>query len=156
MTEAEYMQMAIDTTKAGIKAGQTPFGAVIVRDGKVVAAAHNTVWRDTDPTAHGEVNAIRVAGRSLGTIDFSGSTMYTTCEPCPMCLTAIHWSRIDRVVYGATIADADAAGFSELHVDAKKLAEMGGSSLIVEQGPLRQECADLFRLWKETNKSGAY
>src|SRR4051794_29768559 len=111
MTDEKFMQVAIAKTKAGIAAGQSPFGSIIVRDGRIVAEAHNTVWRDTDPTAHAEVNAIRLASKALGTIDFTGCTLYTTCEPCPMCLTASHWARISRVVYGATIEDAEKAGF---------------------------------------------
>ena len=159
MTESDYMQRAIAKTRDGIEAGNSPFGAVVVKDGEIIACAHNTVWHDTDPTAHAEVNAIRHAARALGTIDLTGCVVYTTCEPCPMCLSAIHWAKIDRVVYGATIADAAIAGFNELTVDARKLAEMGGSKLQVEQ--LASEttckaCADLFACWKKSAKCGAY
>ncbi len=101
-----YMRLAIETAKEGIAAGQSPFGAVIVREGTVVVAAHNTVWRDTDPTAHAEVNAIRKAAARLGRIDLHDCTLFSTCEPCPMCLAATHWSKIERLVYGATIDDA--------------------------------------------------
>ena len=156
MTEADFMKLAIAKTDEGIAAGQSPFGAVIVKDGKVVAATHNTVWRTTDPTAHAEVNCIRSAAAALATIDLTGCTMFSTCEPCPMCLSAIHWSKIDRVVYGAVIADADAAGFSELHVDAKTLAAMGKSPLKVEGGLLRAECAALFTRWKEAGLCETY
>lgn len=156
MTDAEYMRLAVEKSREGIAAGQTPFGAVIVLDEKVVAAAHNTVWRDGDPTAHAEVNAIRQAAARLRRIDLAGCNMFTTCEPCPMCLAAIHWSKIDRVVYGASIADAAAYGFSELHVGAKQLAEMGGSPLRVELGPCRDECRALFDLWKKTKLSQIY
>jgi tRNA(Arg) A34 adenosine deaminase TadA len=156
MSDEELMRRAIAAARAGIAAGQTPFGAVVVRDGEVVAEAHNTVWADTDPTAHGEVNAIRQAARALKKIDLAGCEMYSTCEPCPMCLSAIHWARIDAVYYGALIADALAVGFGELCVDAKKLAAMGGSRLRVEEGPLRAECAGLFEEWKQAAKSRAY
>lgn len=156
MDEAGYMKRAIETTRAGIAAGQSPFGSVIVKDGAVVAATHNTLWRDTDPTAHAEVNCIRSAAKALGTVDLSGCTLYSTCEPCPMCLAAIHWAKIDRVVFGAAIADADAAGFSELHVPAATLAEMGGSHLTVEGGLLREECAALFDEWKRAGLCGTY
>ena len=151
MRDDEFMRLAIAKTREGIAAGQSPFGAVMVRDGEVIAAAHNTVWRDCDPSAHAEVNAIRQASQALQTIDLRGCAMYTTCEPCPMCLTAIHWAKIDRVVYGAAIADAVRAGFSELHIGAQELARMGGSPLRVEQGPLREECAALFEEWKQNN-----
>jgi tRNA(Arg) A34 adenosine deaminase TadA len=122
----------------------------------VVAATHNTVWRDGDPTAHAEVNCIRQAARVLKTIALTGCTLYSTTEPCPMCLAAIHWAKIERVVFGATIADAAEAGFCELHVGAVELARMGGSPLRVESGLLRQECAALFAEWKQAGRSQAY
>jgi guanine deaminase len=155
-SESELMSIAIAKARDGIAAGQSPFGAIIVRDGVVVASTHNTVWRDTDPTAHAEVNCVRAAASALKLIDLSGCEMYSTCEPCPMCLSAIHWSKIDRVVFGATIADAALAGFNELQVDAKVLAEMGKSTLKVESGLLRAECALLFDLWKKTGLCGTY
>jgi tRNA(Arg) A34 adenosine deaminase TadA len=116
VTDAEFLRLAIGAAREGIASGQSPFGSAIVRGGTVVAVAHNTVWRDTDPTAHAEINCIRAAARALETIDLAGSTLYATCEPCPMCLAAIHWAKIGRVVFGAGIADAAAAGFSELRV----------------------------------------
>jgi guanine deaminase len=155
-SEEDLMALAIAKAREGIAAGQSPFGAIIVRRDDIVAVTHNTVWRDTDPTAHAEVNCIRAAATALKLIDLSGCRMYSTCEPCPMCLAAIHWSKIDRVVFGATIADAAAAGFCELHVDAKVLAELGKSPLKVESGLLRSECAELFELWKTTGLCGTY
>jgi tRNA(Arg) A34 adenosine deaminase TadA len=148
MTDEAFMRLAIEKSREGIAAGQSPFGSVIVRRGEVVAATHNTVWRDGDPTAHAEINCIRQAARVLKTIFLNGCTLYSTTEPCPMCLAAIHWAKIDRVIFGATIADAATAGFCELRVDAKVLAEMGRSSLCVESGLLREECAALFPHWQ--------
>ena len=156
MTEMEYMRLAIQKAQEGIAAGQSPFGAVIIKDDEVVAATHNTVWRDSDPTAHAEVNCIRRAGSALQTIFLRGCKMYSTTEPCPMCLSAIHWAKIERVVYGASIADAAAAGFCELYVDAKKLAEMGKSPLRVESGLLREECAALFAQWQAAGLAKPY
>ncbi len=150
------MAAAIAKAREGILAGQSPFGAVIVSKGVVVAATHNTVWRDLDPTAHAEVNCIRAAAKALATISLDGCEMYSTCEPCPMCLSAIHWSKIDRVVFGATIADAAAAGFCELHVAAAELARAGGSALKVESGLMRDECAALFAFWRDTALCGTY
>ena len=150
------MRRAIELARRGIEAGQSPFGAVIIRNGRIVAEAHNTVWADTDPTAHAEINAIRLAAGKLGTIDLTGCTMYSTCEPCPMCLAAIHWAKLDRVYYGAQIADAAAAGFSELAVPAAELADRGGSQLQVLPGPLRRECQELFKLWKLKWPTRAY
>src|SRR5207253_10948280 len=152
----EYMQLAIRKAQESIAAGQSPFGSVIVRAGEVIAATHNTVWRDGDPTAHAEVNCIRAAARALKTIFLHGCALYSTTEPCPMCLSAIHWAKIERVVYGATIADAAAAGFCELHVDACVLAQMGKSPLRVESGLLREECADLFGQWLRSGMARPY
>ncbi len=156
MTEADYMRLAIETAREGIGAGQSPFGSVLVKDGRIVAATHNTVWRDTDPTAHAEVNCLRAASRSLAAIDLAGSTLYSTCEPCPMCLSAIHWANVDRVVFGATIDDAATAGFRELRVPAETLARMGGSPLRVQPGLLRDECAALFAEWRDSGHRRAY
>ena len=109
--DGRWMRSAIEAAERGIAAGQTPFGASIVRDGRLVVAAHNVVWATTDITAHAEVNAIRLACRELGTIDLSGCDIFCTCEPCPMCFGAIHWARFDRLVYAASVADAANAGF---------------------------------------------
>jgi tRNA(Arg) A34 adenosine deaminase TadA len=155
-TEEYFMSLAVAKARDGIAAGQSPFGAVIVRAGAVVAATHNTVWRDLDPTAHAEVNCIRHAAQAIESINLAGCEMFSTCEPCPMCLAAIHWSKMTRVVFGATIADAAAAGFCELHVAARLLAEMGGSPLLVESGLLREECAALFGLWRDAGLCGTY
>src|SRR5438552_5461705 len=156
MTEADFMRLAIEKTREGIAAGQSPFGSVIVHGGEVVAATHNTVWKTTDPTAHAEVNCIRAAAGRLKSIFLHGCTLYSTTEPCPMCLSAIHWAKIERVMFGATIADAAEAGFKELFIDAKKMIVLGGSPLIVESGLLQAECAALFDEWKKAGKCQAY
>lgn len=156
MTDVDYMRLAIRKAQEGIVAGQSPFGAVLIKDERVVAATHNTVWRDSDPTAHAEVNCIRRAASALQTIFLNGCIMYSTTEPCPMCLSATHWAKIERVVYGASIADAAAAGFCELTVDAKRLVEMGKSPLRVESGLLREECAALFAQWQATGLARPY
>ncbi len=156
MSAQDFMRLAIRKAQEGIAAGQSPFGSAIVRGGEVIAVTHNSVWRSCDPTAHAEVNCIREAATALKSIFFPGCTLYSTTEPCPMCLSAIHWARIERVIFGATIADAAAAGFSELGVDAKVLAKMGGSPLQVDSGLLREECADLFVQWQQSGKARPY
>jgi len=156
VTDADFLRLAIRSAREGIAAGQSPFGSVIVRGGAVVAASHNTVWRDTDPTAHAEVNNIRAAARALGSIALAGCTLYSTCEPCPMCLSAIHWAKVHRVVYGAAIADAAAAGFSELRVAAQELARMGGSPVVVEGGLLAEECRALFEEFRRVSAGKTY
>ena len=111
---SRFMQMAIEEARAGIRAGHGgPFGSVIVRDGKVVGRGHNMVIADTDSTAHGEITAIRNAEKALGTHDLSGCVIYTTGEPCPMCLAACLWANLSRVYYGCTIADNSRIGFRD-------------------------------------------
>jgi tRNA(Arg) A34 adenosine deaminase TadA len=156
MNDEALMRSAIDVARQAIGAGQLPIGSVLVRAGQVVATAYNTVWRDCDPTAHAEINLIRESARRLSTIDLAGSTLYCTLEPCPMCLAASHWARIDRIVFGAEIADAVAWGFSELRVPAIDLARMGGSPLRIEGGLLADECRQLFTLWRDAGLSRAY
>lgn len=145
------MSEALEQARSGIASGQSPFGAVIVRDGQVVAAGHNHVWADTDPTAHAEVVCIRNAGRALGTIDLAGCEMFTTCEPCPMCAAAIHWANLDAVHFGARIADAEAAGFRELTLPIEKLYAEGGSGVRTHADVMRAECAALFEEWKRAS-----
>lgn len=156
MTDIDFMRIAIDECEAGIAAGQIPVAAILVRGDAVVFRAHNAVWEETDPTAHAEMTLIRRFAKQAGTIDLSGHTLYCTCEPCPMCLGAIHWSRVDRVVYGAQIEDAARAGFSELLFPAKELARQAQSRLVVDGSVLREECAALFERWKALHPDGVY
>src|SRR5437588_11290140 len=100
MSHEHWMRLAIETARHGIEQGQTPFGACIVRGDDLIVASHNVVWQTTDITAHAEITALREACRALRTIDLSGCTIYSTCEPCPMCFSACHWARLDRTVYG--------------------------------------------------------
>jgi tRNA(Arg) A34 adenosine deaminase TadA len=154
--ERQFMEAAIAKAVEGIAAGQSPFGSVLVKHGVIVVATHNTVWRDVDPTAHAEVNCLRASARLIGSIGLEGCTLFSTCEPCPMCLAAIHWAKVDRVVFGAAIEDATAAGFSELPVPAATLAALGRSPVRVESGLLRDECAALFARWREAGLSSSY
>ena len=108
-----FMREAIRLADESVENGGGPFGAVIVKDGKIISGTSNSVTIDFDPTAHAEVNAIRAACRALGTFDLSGCTIYTSCEPCPMCLGAIYWAKIDRIYYGNTRKDADHISFSD-------------------------------------------
>ncbi|MBA3045180.1 MAG: nucleoside deaminase [Candidatus Thermoplasmatota archaeon] len=138
------MHAAIDKAREGMGTGQTPFGACIVRNGEIIACEHNRVWGETDITAHAEIVAIREACRKLGTIDLSGCTIYTTTEPCTMCFSAIHWARIGRIIFGASIGDAADAGFNELTISNEKMKEMGESLVDITGGFMRQECVELF------------
>ena len=110
----EYMKLAIEEAKNGINLNYGgPFGAVVVKDGKVIASACNTVLKDNDPTAHGEINAIRKASKILNTEDLSGCVLYTTAYPCPMCLGAIIWSNIKEVYYGSNCIHTAKIGFRD-------------------------------------------
>ena len=109
----KFMRKAIALSIENIKNGGGPFGAVIVKDGKIIATGVNRVTANTDPTAHAEVNAIRKASKKLGTFDLAGCDIYTSCEPCPMCLGAVYWAHIDKMYYGNTKADAKNIGFDD-------------------------------------------
>jgi tRNA(Arg) A34 adenosine deaminase TadA len=156
MTDIDFMHLAIESARQAIAAGQMPVGGVVVLDGQVLLSCHNTVWADLDPSAHAEMNGIRRAAKKLGRVALNGCTVYCTLEPCPMCLAACHWAKVERIVYGADIADAKAAGFSELQIPAAELARLGGSPLRIEGGILRQECRQLFDEWFRSGKARPY
>lgn len=139
----KYMNMAIEQARLGIHKGHGgPFGSVIIKDGKVIGTGHNMVLKNNDSTAHGEVVAIRNAEQELGTYDLSGAEIYTTGEPCPMCLAACMWANLSKVYYGCTIADNEAIGFR----DAKFDDLLGGRSKMSDylQQIGREECLKLF------------
>ncbi len=117
MADPEFMRHAIRLAEEMMRAGRGgPFGAVIVTDGRVIAEGYNKVTSDNDPTAHAEVVAIREACAKLGTFSLQGCEIFTSCEPCPMCLSAIYWARLDRVWYGNTRGDAALIGFDDDHI----------------------------------------
>ncbi len=147
--EERFMIMAIEKAKEGIEKGNSPFGACIVKDGEAISCEHNIVWQSTDITAHAEINAIRKACEKLDTIDLSGCVIYSTCEPCPMCFAACHWARILTIVYGAGIADAKEAGFSELSIPNKKMKKLGPSPVEVISGFLLAKNIELFKMWSQ-------
>jgi tRNA(Arg) A34 adenosine deaminase TadA len=110
----EFMRRAIALATQNVATARGgPFAAVVVRDGKIVGEGVNSVTAANDPTAHAEVNAIRAAAKSLGTFILAGCELYTSCEPCPMCLAAAYWARLDAIYYGASAADAARAGFDD-------------------------------------------
>jgi tRNA(Arg) A34 adenosine deaminase TadA len=156
MDPAQLMQLAIDKCREGLAKGQSPFGCAIARDGEILSASHNTVVLTTDITAHAEVNAIREACRHTGNIFLEGAIVATTCEPCPMCMAALHWARVDTVYFGATIGDADVAGFNELQLPAAELLRIGGSKLKLIPGLLPEECKKLFAEWKANPNKKVY
>ena len=125
-----------------------PFGALITRNGQVIAEGHNQVTSGNDPTAHAEVVAIRAACRQLGSFSLQGCEMYTSCEPCPMCLGAIYWARLDRIYYANTRVDAAAIGFDDDHIYRELDKPIGGRDvpfIHLESEEARQ----IFREWLE-------
>jgi tRNA(Arg) A34 adenosine deaminase TadA len=151
-----YMRLAIQQSVKSVQRGQTPFGAVIVYQGKIIAATHNQVWKRTDITAHAEMMALRQAGRKLKQLHLTGATLYSSCEPCPMCFAASHWARISRIVYGATIADAAHFGFNELKISDQTLVTLGRLKTRLVPKVLRAESVAVFKLWKQQQPRKAY
>jgi len=151
--EREFMQEAARLALENVQSGLGgPFGAVVVKDGQIIARGTNRVTRTNDPTAHAEVVAIREACRVLGTFDLSGCEVYTSCEPCPMCLSAIYWARIGKVYYGCTAQDAAAIGFADQFIYDELARPKSERRLPLEQLE-RQLCLRAFEAWEQdTNK----
>lgn len=126
-----------------------PFGAVVVKDGEIVAGSGNKVTSTNDPTAHAEVSAIRLACTKLNTFDLSGCVIYTSCEPCPMCLGAIYWAKIDTIYYANTKVDAENIGFSDKFIYEELEKEMSNRSLPIVQ-LMRDEALEAFKLWEKS------
>ena len=146
----KYMEVAIQEAREGFSKEQGgPFGCVIIKDGEIVAKAHNQVLKNNDPTCHGEINAIQKACKKLGTYDLSNCELYTTGEPCPMCLCACLWANIKVVYYGCTIKDNAKIGFRDNKFDKMfgKRKNMKNFLICVD----RDECLKLFKEYKKTN-----
>ena len=148
MTDKELMMRAIELSEESVRNGGGPFGAVIARNGEIVAEASNCVTINCDPTAHAEVSAIRKAAEKLHDFDLSGCSIYTSCEPCPMCLGAIYWAHLDKIFYANDRKDAAEIGFDDDFIykeielapqDRKKPSEI----------LLRCEAIRAFKMWRE-------
>lgn len=148
------MRMAINEARKGIRSGHGgPFGSVIVKDGLVIAKGHNQVIKNQDPTCHGEMMAIHKACKKLGTFDLNGCELYTTAEPCPMCLGAILWANISKVYFGCNIFDTEDIGFRdkvfyEINESGKK------DELVIELD--RKQCLKLFEEYKNIKDKHHY
>lgn len=153
--DKEMMREAIRLADESVADGGGPFGAVIVKDGEIIAATSNRVTLDNDPTAHAEVNCIRMACKRLGTFDLSGCTIYTSCEPCPMCLGAIYWARIDRIFYGNGRQDAADIGFDDDFIYQELARPLDNRSTPIIP-MLRDEALHSFRLWTEKTDKTEY
>ncbi len=142
------MQAAIDLAKKGMNNNcGGPFGAIVVKDGKIIGKGQNQVTSTNDPTAHAEVVAIREACNNLNTFQLSGCTVYTSCEPCPMCLGAIYWARPDKVFFGATKEDAAEANFEDKFIYEEIELDYNRRQIFFEN-ILREEAAEVFEAWK--------
>ncbi len=132
-----------------------PFGAVVVKDGEIIATAVNSVLELNDPTAHAEIVAIRKACEKLNDFQLTGCEIYSSCEPCPMCMGAIYWARPDRVYYAATRKDAAQAGFDDDFIYAELAKDIGSRNMAMEQ-LLHKEAKEIFDQWKELNNGIKY
>lgn len=156
MYEKRFMERAIRLAAENVECRTGgPFGAVVVRDGKVVAEAVNTVTPDNDPTAHAEVNAIRKACRKMGSFQLKGCEIYCSCEPCPMCLGAIYWARPERVYYACTKEDAAGAGFDDSFIYREIGMPLAERSIPFEHCR-EKEAGKEFHLWNTVEDKTTY
>lgn len=154
--ENKYMRQAIELARENASSsGGGPFGAVVVKEGRVISACSNSVTPDNDPTAHAEVNAIRTACRELGSFDLSGCTLYSSCEPCPMCLSAAYWARVDKIVFAADRNDAADAGFSDAFIYDELSLDTDKRSIPMEK-LMQKEGTEPFDIWKSNEKKIRY
>lgn len=155
-----FMKAAVEEALSGLRQNRGgPFGAVVIRNGKIVARAHNEVIRTNDPTAHAEIVAIRKAAARLKHFDLSACEIYSTCEPCPMCLAAIHWASIRKLHYGVTKKDASKIGFDDELIYGLVSGKGSTAStkkrrrLMIEANIERKKCLEPFKAWeKKANK----
>lgn len=152
----KFMRLAIKLADKNVKSAiGGPFGAVIVKDGVIIAKSSNKVTLRNDPTAHAEVSAIRIACKKLKTFDLSGCVIYTTCEPCPMCLSAIYWAHIDKVYYANTKEDAARIGFDDQFIYDEIALPYEKRKLEFQQ-LMREEAKNSFKLWDESEMKIEY
>lgn len=152
----KFMKMAIQLSERNVlESLGGPFGAVIVKDGKVIAKSANKVTTTNDPTAHAEVSAIRLACKKLKTFDLTGCVVYTSCEPCPMCLSAVYWAKIDRIYYANTKQDAEDIGFSDKFIYDELDKPMDKRQLPIKQ-MMRADAQPAFKLWDESEMKASY
>ena len=144
--DARFMEMAIRLSEENVDSGGGPFGAVIVRDGELIATGANRVVPNNDPTAHAEVIAIRNACQKLGTFELDGCTVYTSCEPCPMCLSALYWAGVSRICYGNTKVDARNINFDDSFIYDQLELSYSDRKILCEHF-MRDRALSAFRKW---------
>lgn len=152
-----FMRLAIAKARENLRKNLSggPFGACIVKNGRLVASAANGVLKN-DPTAHAEIKAIRRAAKKLKTFDLTGCVVYSTTEPCPMCFSAVHWAKIKTIIYGTNISDAASMGFNELKITNVRLNRLGKAKIRLVSGVLREECLKLFVDWDKLPQKQLY
>lgn len=150
-----FMSKAIRISVESVNNGGGPFGAVIVKDGEIIAQASNSVTQDNDPTAHAEVNALRAAAKILNNFNLHGCIVYSSCEPCPMCLGAIYWAKIDRLVFANNKTDAKNIGFDDsfIYDEIEKPYEM--REMKISQ-IMREQALVAFREWQNKTDKAEY
>ena len=148
MKKEDFMRKAIELSIENVKNGGGPFGAVIVKGDEVIATGVNRVTANHDPTAHAEVSAIRAACEKLGTFDLEGCEIYTSCEPCPMCLGAIYWAHLDKIYYGNNKTDASRIGFDDSFIYDELALERKDRKKVMEE-MLPEEAKAAFQAWDE-------
>ena len=149
------MKQAIRLSIENVAKGGGPFGAVIVKDGEVIAEASNSVTSSNDPTAHAEINSIRQATRKLNTFDLSGCEIYSSCEPCPMCLGAIYWARLDKLYFAGTKTDAREAGFDDSFIYDELKLDYADRKLYTRQ-MMRENAQEAFEKWRDFEEKIEY
>ena len=142
----QFMKHAIELSIKSVNSGTGPFGAVIVKDDKIISEGFNTVTSTKDPTSHAEIVAIRTACKELNNFSLKGYDLYTTCEPCPMCLSAIYWARIDRIYYANTRKDAQKIDFSDSMIYEELNKAIKDRKIPMHQ-MMREEAIKAFELW---------
>lgn len=155
MKNAKFMKIAIDLARQNIDLGGGPFGAVIVRDGEIIAKGVNKVTNNNDPTAHAEVTAIREAAKVKGDYDLSDCEIYSSCEPCPMCLGAIYWARLKKLYFAANKDDAANAGFDDSFIYDELDKDIKERSLPTEKMD-REKALEVFKKWIEFEDKTEY
>jgi tRNA(Arg) A34 adenosine deaminase TadA len=148
MTDLDFMRLAIQAAWQGLEKGEMPFGACIVGQERIIAVAHNSAKAEMDTTAHAEVQAIREASRRLQRLELTGATIYSTCEPCPMCFTACVWAKLERIVYACRIEDAERAGIRQVPISAARMNQLGQSGVVLVGDVLREDSRKLFDAWR--------
>ncbi len=150
-----FMRRAIELSLENVKKGGGPFGALITKKEEILAESCNLVTALNDPTAHAEINVIRAAAQKLGTFDLGGCVIYASCEPCPMCLGAIYWARIDKVFFANTTSDAKSIGFDD-YLIYEEISRPLRERYIEFRQLLRQEALKAFKAWEESENKIEY